>query len=121
MHSNGRLGNLLERNGFYMLRPAQGISDVQVCDTGNGYDGTNGSRFYFYFIQTVKLIQLADLDTFLFVRLVMIYQNAFLVYLDDTVVYFTNADTSNILIVINGADQYLGSSGLISGRSRDVV
>ena len=64
---------------------------------------------YFYFIQTVKLIQLADLYFFLFVRIVVVDQNAFLVDTDGSVIYFTNTDTSNVFIVIDGTDQNLGS------------
>ena len=60
-------------------------------------------------IQTVKLIQLADLN------LVFSCQDRggspddnVLVDRKCTVVYLADTDTSDILIVINGADQYLG-------------
>ena len=71
-----------------------------------------GSLVYFYFVQTVKLIELADLDTLLLVRLVMVDEDAVLVYFDGTVVHFADADTAHILVVVDGADQNLGSGSL---------
>ena len=67
---------------------------------------------YFYFVQTVKLIELADLDTALLVRLVMVYEDTVLVYFDSTVVHFADTDTAHILVVVDGADQNLGSGSL---------
>ena len=42
VHGNGRLGNLLERNGFRIFRGADGITDMQICDTGYSHDITDG-------------------------------------------------------------------------------
>ena len=104
-----------------MLRGAEGITDMKIGNTGDGYDGTNGSLVYFYFVQTVKLIELADLDTALLVRLVMVYEDTVLVYFDSTVVHFADADTAHILVVVDGADQNLGSGSLVAFGSGDIV
>ena len=82
MHGNRRLGDLLERNRFHMIRRAECVTDVQISDTGDRYDGADRCFVYFYFIQTVKLIQFADLYFFLFVRIVMVDKNAVLVDTD---------------------------------------
>jgi len=38
VHGNGRLGNLLERNGLRLFRRTDGISDVDVGNSGNSYN-----------------------------------------------------------------------------------
>ena len=38
-----------------------GITDVNIGNTGNGNDGTDACFLDFHFVQTVKLVQLADL------------------------------------------------------------
>ena len=75
---------------------------MDVCDTGNSNDGTNSSFLYFNLIQTVKLIQFADLYFFLFVRIVMVDNDCFLVDFQGTVVDFTDTDTANVFVVIDG-------------------
>ena len=40
---------------------------------------------------------------------------------DGTVIYLTDTDTSDILIIINGADQYLGVGFRIALRRGDIV
>ena len=72
VHGNGRLGNLLERNSLRVLSTAEGITDVDICDTGNSNDRTNSSFFHFNFVQTVKLIELADLNFLTFVQIMMV-------------------------------------------------
>ena len=121
MHGNRRLGDLLERNCFHMIRRAERITDVQISDTGDRYDGADRCFIYFYFIQTVKLIQFADLYFFLFVRIVMVDKNAVLVDTDGSVIYFTDTDTSNVFIVVDGTDQNLSSGSFITLRSRNII
>ena len=55
------------------------ISDVQIRDTGNRYDGTDGCGLNLHLIQTVKLIELADFNFVFFVRIVVVYDNHVLV------------------------------------------
>ena len=121
IHGNGRLRNLLERNCLRFLRGAQGITDVDICDTGNRYDRTDLCFLYFYFIQTFKLIELTDLNFAELVRLMMVDDDAVLIYFQVAVVDLTNADTSYILVVINRADQNLCFCIRISLRRRDVI
>ena len=64
------------------------------------------------FVQTVKLIELADLYSALLVRLMMVDKDAVLIDLDGTVVYFTDTDTSNVFVIVDGTDQNLGSGSL---------
>ena len=44
----------------------------------------------------------------------MVDQENFLIHADGTVFYFAYTDTSYILIVVDGADEYLGGSFRIS-------
>ncbi len=91
---------------------------MDLTDAGDRNDGTDASFFDFYFIQTVELIQLADLGLNDLVGVVVVTDDHILVYTDGTVVYFTDTDTSYIFIIINGTDQYLGSRIRISFRER---
>ena len=94
---------------------------MDICDTGNRYDRTNLCFLYFYFIQTFKLIELTDLNFAELVRLMMVDDDAVLIYFQVTVVDLTNADTSYILVVINRTDQNLCLCIRISLRRRDVI
>ena len=104
-----------------MLRVAEGVADVQICDTGNGYDRTDGSLRYLHFIQTVKFIKLADLYLFLLVRVMMVYHDTLLVYFNRTIIYLAHADAPNIFIIINRADEYLSSGAFITFRGGNGV
>ena len=120
MHGDGRLGDLLERDRFRIFHVTQGITDVNLRDTGNSNDRTDACFLYFYFIQTFKFIQFTYLYFFLLGRIVMVHQHHFLVDSDLTVVYFTDTDTTYIFIVVDGTDQNLGTCIRITLRSRDV-
>ena len=48
VHGNGRLGNLLERNGFRIFRGAEGITDVEIRNTGYSHDDTDGCFLNLY-------------------------------------------------------------------------
>ena len=91
---------------------------MDICDTGNRYDRTDLCFLYFYFIQTFKLIELTDLNFAELVRLMMVDDDAVLIYFQVAVVDLTNADTSYILVVINRADQNLCLCIRISLRRR---
>ena len=94
---------------------------MDICDTGNRYDRTDLCFLYFYFIQTFKLIELTDLNFAELVRLMMVDDDAVLIYFQVTVVDLTNADTPYILVVINRTDQNLCLCIRISLRRRDVI
>ena len=49
--------------GTTFFRRADGVTDVKLADTRDGNDGTDACFLDFYFIQTVELIQLADLGS----------------------------------------------------------
>ena len=69
VHGNGRLGNLLERNRLWMHPGEQSVSPM--CRSAIPEIATMEpipASAYFYFIQTVKLVQLADLYAFRFSR-----------------------------------------------------
>ena len=72
VHGDSRLGNLLERNCFWVVSCAESITDMNICDTGNRNDRTDVGFFYFNFVQTVKLIELADLNFFTLVNIMMV-------------------------------------------------
>ena len=121
LHGNGRLTDLLERNGYYIFGRADGVTDVELTDTGDCNDGTDACFLDFYFIQTIELVQLADFGLDDLVGVVVVTDDHILVHTDGTVVYLTDTDTTYIFIIINGTDQYLGSSIRISFGSGNVV
>ena len=47
VHGDRRLGDLLERNRLRLLRGAEGITDMDIRDTGDRYDLTDGRVLYF--------------------------------------------------------------------------
>ena len=51
----------------------------------------------------------------------MVYDNHILVHGDGTAVYFSNADTAYIFVVVDGTDQYLGRCFRITFRSRNII
>ena len=55
-----RLGNLLEGDRFYMIRVTQGITDVEIEPEMATMEPTVASSIL-NFVQTVKLVELADL------------------------------------------------------------
>ena len=121
MHGNGGLTDLLERDGYDIFRRAKGISDVNVSDAGDCYDGTNVSLLHLNLVQTVEFIELTNLYLDLFVRFMVVTNDNFLIHLNGTIIYLTNADASDIFIVVNGADQYLRTCLGISFGSGNVV
>ena len=50
IHGDSRLRNLLERNSYRIFRRTDGISNVNVRNTGDGYDGTDLCFTDIYFI-----------------------------------------------------------------------
>ena len=50
IHGDGRLGNLLERDRYRIFRITDRITDMDISDTGDRYDGSDLCFFYFYFI-----------------------------------------------------------------------
>lgn len=116
LHGDGGLTDLLERNGYHIFRRADGVTDVKLADTGDGNDGTDACFLYLYFIQTIKLVQLADLGLDDLVGVVVVTDDHILIHTDGTVVYLTDTDTSYIFIIIDGTDQYwVAASGSPSG------
>ena len=93
---------------------------MNLHNTGNCNNRSDGCFFYLNLVQTVKLIKLADLNLLFLVRVMMVQKGKLLVHRNSTAINFTNTDTSNILIVINCTDQYLSISIRVSFRSRDV-
>ncbi len=121
VHGDGGFRNLLERNGLRFIGGAEGIADVNVGDTGDCHDGADAGFLDFYFIQTVILVEFADLDFLLFVRFVMVDNDHFLIDFDGTVVYLTHTDTAHILVVVDGADQHLGACIGVTLGCRDML
>ena len=121
VHGDGGLGNLLERDRDRIFRGAEGISDVDVRNAGNGHDGTDGSFLYFYLVQAVEFIQAADAHPFLLVRLMVVDDHHILPFADDAVIHLSHADAAHVFIIIDGADEHLGPGVRISLGSRDIV
>ena len=103
-----------------MFQVTEGISDMNVGDSGNSHNRADIGFLHFHFVQSVKFIQFTDLYLFLFRRIVMVHQHHFLVHGNFTVVHFSNTDASHIFVIINGADQHLSTGVRITFRSGNV-
>ena len=120
VHGKSWFGNLLERNCFRVVTAAEGITDMDIFDTGDCYDRSDRCFFYFDLVQTIKLIKLADLNFFTFVKVVVVQKCQLLVYCNFSIFNFADTDTSNIFVVIDGTDQYLCVCVRITFRCRDI-
>ncbi len=121
VHGNGRFGNLLKINGAGIFRCADGISDVDVRNTGNSHNRADFCFRNVCFVQSVKFIQFADPHFLQLVRFVVIHNHSVLIDFQTAVVYFAHTDTSHIFIVINGTDQNLCAGIRVSFRRRDIL
>ena len=121
LHGDGRLGDLLERDRIRMIGGAEGIADGNVGDAGDGHDGTDAGFSDFLLFQTVELVEPADLYFLLFVRIVMVYQEHFLIDGDGAVVHLADADAAYVFVVVDGADEHLGGRFRVAFRGRDII
>ncbi len=104
MHGNGRLADFLERNRRNIIGGAEGVSNVNIRNTGDGNDGADAGLFYVHLIQTVKFVQLAYLDFFLFFRVMGVAEHNFLIDGNAPVVHFSHADASHVFVIVDGTD-----------------
>ena len=120
-HRDRGLGNLLERNCLGCLGRADRITDMEIGDAGNGYDGTNLCFGHFHTAQALELVELTDLDLAHLVWIVVVYDHALLVDFQRSVIHFSNADPADIFIVVDRTDQHLCAGvGIALGR-RNIV
>ena len=121
VHGDCRLGNLLERNGLRVVSCTECITDVDICDTGDCNNSSDGSALNFNFVQSVKFVEFADLYALVFVRVMMVQKHQLLVYGNGSALNLADTDTAYILIVVDGADKNLRISVRISLRSRNRI
>ena len=120
-HGDGGLGNLLEGDRHRVLGRTDGITDMQVGNTGNGNDGTDAGLLDLHPVQAFKFIELADSDLFHFVRIMVVDDHHVLIDLQAAVVDLADADPADILVIVNGGNQHLGLRfGVALGRG-DIV
>ena len=74
---------------------------------GDRNDRSDTGLFDLYLIQTVKFIELADFYFLLLVRGMVVYKNHFLIDCNLAVIYFTDADTADIFVIVDRADEHL--------------
>lgn len=74
---------------------------MDVCNTGDCNDRSDGCFLYLNLLETVKLIKLCDADSLGLGIIVMVDDNNILIYTDGTVIDLADSDTSDIFIVIN--------------------
>ena len=94
---------------------------MDVCNTGDCNDRSDGCLLYLYLLETVKLIKLCYADSLGLGIIVMVDDDNILVHMDGAVIDLTDSDTSDIFIVINCADQYLCAGIRIALRSRNII
>ena len=121
VHGDSRFGYLLERNGFRVFRRAERITDMNIRNTGNGHDRADSRFRHFHLVQSLVLVQLSYLNLAHLVRVVMVYDDTFLIDTDRSVIHLAYADTAYVLVVIDGADQKLSRRFRVSLWSRYMV
>ena len=120
VHRDRRFGDLLERNRR-SLTGDDGITYVEILDTGNRNDLTAVCLIDIDSCETIEGIELRDTYTGTLVRIVVVYDIGLLIQLQGTVIDLTNTDTSDELVVIDGGHQHLGIGIRITLRCRDVI
>ena len=123
MNCMAMVGSLIfwKRNGYHIFRRADGVTDVKLADTGDGNDGTDACFLYFTLFRPSNSYSLVDLGLDDLVGVVVVTDDHILIHTDGTVVYLTDTDTSDIFIIIDGTDQYLGSCLGVTFGSGNVV
>ena len=121
VHRDRRFRNFLERDCLRAFRRADRVSDMDIRNAGNRDNRADLSFFDIDLIQPVKFVQLADLDFFALVRVVVVDDDSVLVNAQAPVVYLADADAPDIFIVIDRTDQHLGICIRVASRCRDIV
>ena len=101
-------------------------SDIFWKGMGTGFSGEHSNRTDvrlggIHLVETVELVELADLNLFLLVGIVMVDDHNLLIYSDGAVINLSHADASHIFIVVDGADQNLSPGLRVSLGSRNIV
>ena len=86
---------------------------MDIRDTGDCNNSSDGSALNFNFVQSVKFVEFADLYTLVFVRVMMVQKHQLLVHGNGSALNLTDTDTAYILIVVDGADKNLCISCLL--------
>ena len=94
---------------------------MDVGDAGDGHDGADLRFLHLHTVQSLELVELADLHAADLVRLVVVHDGALFVDADDAVVHFADADAAHVLVVVDGADEDLGELLRVALGRRDVV
>ena len=120
VHRDRRLGNLLEWNRS-CLAGDDGISYMEILDTGDRNDLTAVCLIDIDSCETVEGVELRDTYTGTLVRIVVVDDIGLLIQLQGTVIDLTDADTADELVIIDGGYQHLGIRLRITLRCRDII
>ena len=82
---------------------------MQVINTGDSYDRADLRFLNLYAAKALKLIELADLDLAAYIGIMVVDDHTLLIDSNGTVINLADTDPSDILIVVDRADQHLGS------------
>ena len=67
VHGDGRLRKSSGTEWTRVISCTECISNVDICNTGDRNDGSDGSTLDFNLVQAVKFVELADLYALVFV------------------------------------------------------
>ena len=85
-HRDRGLRNLLERNSRRRIGRADRITDMEIGDTGYSYDRSDMGFIHLNAPESLKFVELTDLDLSHLVGVVVVYDDAFLIHFQGSAV-----------------------------------
>ena len=94
---------------------------MEIGDTGYSYDRSDMGFIHLNAPESLKFVELTDLDLSHLVGVVVVYDDAFLIHFQGSVVNLAHTDAAYIFVVVDGTDQHLCAGFRIALRSRDII
>ena len=120
-HLNGRLGNLNERQSLNVLGVAQGLTDGYALDAGEANDLACLCLLDRLTAQLLDGVQGNQLRVVRLGVAVVVADGNLLTYLHRAALDTADADTANVLVVVNRRNEHLGRAFGINMRRRNVL
>ncbi len=121
IHRDRRLRDLLERDRPLVAWHADRVADLQVADARDGDDRADLRLRDVHFLKAVELVELGDPGLLVDRRVVIVHPDDLLADRDRAVVDLADADTPDILVVVNRGNENLRPPLRIALRCRNVI
>ena len=121
IHRKSRLRNLLEWYCNRVFYWTESITDMDISNTWNSDDFTNGCFAGLNLFKTVKCIKLSNSYPLFNTWVVVVDNHNFLINFNLTIINFTNTDSTYKFVIINSRNKHLCISIRISFWCRYII